>query len=292
MQHRISSSANKIFKNCQKLAGNKKYRDAGGMFLIEGENLLVEAFASKLEVESIIVSALSKYAFDSAGDKENGDVDYLSLFGEKLLERLDEDAKHDFENALSSAVCFDGELFSKLKSTETSQGIMAVVKKPSYSYEEVLESVKVGENVLVLDRLQDSGNIGTLIRTAEASGYSLIVFMKGTVDAYSPKVLRAAAGSAFRQKMITLNDNASLLDLISRLGKKLAVTVVDGGKPYYEAELSHDIVLVIGNEGNGVSQELAEKATVNVTIPMRGKLESLNAAVAAAILMYEAVRQG
>ena len=114
--------------------------------------------------------------------------------------------------------------------------------------------------------------------------------MSGTVDIYSPKVLRATAGMIFEIPVIYVTGEDKLRDILRKAGRRIAVTAVDGGVPYYEEDLSRGIALIIGNEGSGVSDAMIEMADVKVTLPMRGRIESLNAAVAAAILMYEAVR--
>ena len=148
-----------------------------------------------------------------------------------------------------------------------------------------------GANILVLDRIQDPGNMGTMIRTAVAAGYGMIIAAKGTVDVYSPKVLRATAGMIFEIPIVYADSTEELADVLRASGRKIAVTDPAGGRPYYEEDLSRNTALVIGNEGNGVSDEVMALADIRVTLPMKGSIESLNAAVSAAILMYEAVRR-
>ena len=129
-----------------------------------------------------------------------------------------------------------------------------------------------------------------MIRTAEGAGYEAVITVKGTGDVYGPKTIRAAAGSVFRIPIIQVGDNREIQELIRYLGKRLVVTSLDAETYYFNMDLSHDIALVIGNEGNGVSEELLELADDKIKIPMKGKLESLNASVAAGIVMYEAGR--
>ena len=114
--------------------------------------------------------------------------------------------------------------------------------------------------------------------------------MKGTADVYSPKVVRAAAGSLFRVPVVLINDNEELISFIKAAGGKLVATCFDTDRYYFEEDLTENVALIIGNEGNGISPDLIENADVKVKIPMTGAIESLNAAVAAAILMYEKVR--
>lgn len=250
----IRSKDNKIFKECQKLS-QKKYRDKEGMYLIEGENLIAEVPERDLV-----------YVFFREGQERE-------IF--------------DLQNQYVVA----GQLFDKLAQTETSQGILAVVRKPELTVDDLAKHIRRDDNVVVMDRLQDPGNIGTIIRTAEGAGYKAVITVKGTGDVFSPKTIRAAAGSVFRMPIVQVEDNQTLRALTDRLDKKLVVTGFHTDKYYYDTDLSKGVALVIGNEGNGVSEELMEMADVTVKIPMDGHLESLNASVAAGILMYETKRK-
>lgn len=256
MNKKITSKENKIFKECSRLA-QKKYRDREERYLIEGENLIFDALEADTEIDYMIVREGTSYETDYDGD-------FYSL---------------------------EPKLFDALAQTETSQGIMAVVKKKKFDADYLADINKDDSNFIVLDRLQDPGNIGTIIRTAEGAGYSGIICVKGTVDVYSPKVVRAAAGSVFRIPIVSVEDGRELQKLVSRLGKKLAVTCLNDDKYYFDVDIRKGIALVIGNEGGGCDPMLIEDADIKVTIPMKGKLESLNASVAAGILMYEAMRQ-
>ena len=184
----------------------------------------------------------------------------------------------------------DPKLFGELAQTETSQGIIASVRKPILSLEEFIENKKPG-NFVVLDRLQDPGNIGTIIRTADAAGYKLVIAMKGTADIFSPKVVRSATGSLFRIPIAFVENNDQLIDFAHKAGKKLTATCLDDSKYYYEEDLKENIALIVGNEGNGIDPDLIAKSDVKIKIPMHGSIESLNASVAAAIIMYESVRK-
>ena len=143
---------------------------------------------------------------------------------------------------------------------------------------------------MVLDRLQDPGNIGTILRTADAAGYRLAVVMKGTADIFSPKVVRAATGSLFRMPVVFMDSNSELVEFTRAAGKKLVAACFDTERCYFDEDLTDNIALVIGNEGNGICKEIIESSDVKIKIPMHGNIESLNASVAAGILMYEAVR--
>ncbi|MDD6043477.1 MAG: RNA methyltransferase [Eubacteriaceae bacterium] len=259
----IISKDNRIFKDAMKLS-QKKYRDREGLYLVEGENLVEEALNYGLAETIFISSSRLDYYRDKG------------LMAEKW-EKL--------------AFAVEPKLFDKLAQTETSQGILAVVRKREYGIDNLISDDCGKNNYVVLDRLQDPGNIGTIIRTAEGAGYSGVITLKGTADVFSPKTIRAAAGSVFRNPIIHVEDNRELRKLCDRLGLKLVVTSFDTDKFYFDEDLSENVALVIGNEGNGVSGELMNMADVKIKIPMQGRLESLNASIAAGILMYEAQRK-
>lgn len=251
----ITSGENRIFRLCEQLT-HKKYRDKLGMYLIEGENLLEEAVKNHAEIKTVLVRQDYGGNFYGSEDK----VFYL-----------------------------DDRLFDRLSQTETSQGIMAIVKKPEFSRAEFTDK-NDGSNYVVLDRLQDPGNIGTIIRTADAAGYGLIIAMKGTADVFSPKAVRAATGSLFRMPVVFMDSVDELMEFTRAAGKKLAATCFDTDRYYYDEDLRENIALIIGNEGGGICRELIESSDLKIKIPMHGNIESLNASVAAGILMYEAVR--
>ena len=185
------------------------------------------------------------------------------------------------------AFVLDEKLFDRLAQTETSQGVLAIVAKPET---DAGDFASASGNFVVLDRLQDPGNIGTILRTADAAGYRLAVVMKGTADIFSPKVVRAATGSLFRMPVVFMDSNSELVEFTRAAGKKLVATCFDTERCYFDEDLTDNIALVIGNEGNGICKEIIESSDVKIKIPMHGNIESLNASVAAGILMYEAVR--
>ena len=250
----ISSKDNKIFRLCEQLS-YKKYRDKLGLYLIEGENLLEEAVKNGAAIKTVLMCR------DYRG----------SLFGTE-----------------DKSFCLSDKLFEQLSQTETTQGIMAVVEKPEFSPDRFID--RGGGNFIVLDRLQDPGNIGTILRTADAAGYELAIVMKGTADVFSPKAVRAATGSLFRMPVVFMDSVDELMEFTRAAGKKLVATCFDTDRYYYDENLKENIALIIGNEGSGISRELIECSDLKIKIPMHGNIESLNASVAAGILMYEAVR--
>ena len=248
----ITSKDNPIYKKALKLT-KKKYRDENGLYLLEGIKPLEDALDMGIELRTILV---------------RDDVEVHDTFPE------------------GKTVLLDRELFSRLSETKTPQGVIAVAEKNIYDEESFAAAVSRG-NVLIMDRLQDPGNIGTIIRTAEAAGYKGIVMMDGSGDVYAPKVVRAAAGSLFRMPIINIRGAGEAVRMMNRLDKKIVVTCLDTQLSCFEADMTEDIALVIGNEGRGVSEDFMDASHMKVKIPMEGSIESLNAAVAAGILMYQ-----
>ena len=258
----IHSKDNKTVKLAASLS-EKKYRDALGAYLIEGPNLVREALQQGVNV---------KFIFTGAGalDQQQELTEIL-----KLAENSD------------SAVCVLSEdCFEKVSTTGTSQGIAAMAEKPDWQPGDLFVP---GGNVLVLDRIQDPGNLGTLLRTAEAAGFAGALLIKGGADPFGPKAVRASAGCIFRFPLLLCESAGEALSLLAEQRKKVR-TAHMSGTPCWQASLAEDTALVIGNEGNGADPVFLEN-TETVTVPMTGRTESLNAAAAAAILMYESMRQ-
>lgn len=267
----ITSGENQIYKAVAQLK-QKKYRDEQKKYLIEGPNLIREALQNGGEIELIIRSE-----------------DY----------RAEDFRRENFDPARTGAemALMPPGLFRKLSDTETPQGVMAVVRKRIYTEEEFFSPAAVNSDgktvsdVIVLDRLQDPGNIGTILRTADAAGYMGAILLKGTADVYSPKIVRAAAGSLFRLPILMGDTPGQVVRMLKRHGKNIICTAPASGRFYYDIELKENAAVVIGNEGNGVCEEFMNHSDLLVGIPMEGTVESLNAAVSAGILMYETVRQ-
>lgn len=174
-------------------------------------------------------------------------------------------------------------MFSALSDTETTQGILAVCKMTDYTMDKI-----DCNTLLVCDGVSDPGNLGTLIRTAECSGVGGVILLKGTVDPYSPKVVRSTMGSVFRVPVYF----AAVSDLAEYLSDySIVATVLDGSSDLYNIEFPKKVAVVVGNEARGVSREVASMAQIRALIPMCGNAESLNASVAGSIVMYEILRQ-
>jgi TrmH family RNA methyltransferase len=253
----IISQDNKIYRMCIQL-GQKKYRDRLGLYIAEGEKVVREA---------------------------------IQLGRAKTVVMRD-DFKGSFDREDSAFVFMKGSLFSKIAQTETSQGILAIIEEPYFERESFVKVISQKEsNVLVLDRLQDPGNIGTIIRTADAAGYAGMIVMKGSGDIFSPKVIRAASGSLMRMPFYRSESEEEALAILSDAKKVIVGTTPESGVAYDKADWSGGIALIIGNEGNGLSETFKAATHRNVKIPMSKDVDSLNAAVAAGILIYESIKE-
>lgn len=186
----------------------------------------------------------------------------------------------------------EDEVFKRISDTMNPQGILAVVKKKELFIKDMLEAKSQDRKLfLILEDIQDPGNLGTIIRTAEGAGVSGVIMSEKTVDIYNPKVVRSTMGSIFRVPFIYVDNLADVADTLKKSGIKLYAAHLKGSRNYFKMDYSKPSAFLIGNEGNGLSHALAEKADALIKIPMFGQIESLNAASAATILMYEALRQ-
>ena len=249
----IYSKDNKLYKLCRELherRGRKKH----GLFLIEGEKLTAEAL-----------------------------LEGVSLYALIVREGCEEIAAGEDKTPLYA--CFSEQLFAEAAQTESPQALMAVCEIPERLSREEFEGKLKGRSAVVLDRLQDPGNVGTIIRTAEAAGMGGVVLVKGTSDVWALKTVRAAAGSLLRMPLYFAEDAEDAALIAKDLGLPLAVSELSGDSLSYE-ELAGPALIVIGNEGGGISEDFIRLSDIRIHIPMRGKVESLNAAIAAALIMY------
>ena len=180
------------------------------------------------------------------------------------------------------------QVMKEISDTMTPQGVLALVKMMKYSLEDLLEQEK--PLFLVLENLQDPGNLGTIVRTAEGAGVTGIIMNKETVDIYNPKVIRSTMGAIFRVPFVITDDLPQVVEQLKQKG----ISVYAGhlkGDVFYKQDYRNGSAFLIGNEGNGLTDEITALADHKIKIPMKGKVESLNAAVSATILMYETMRQ-
>jgi RNA methyltransferase, TrmH family len=254
----IESKDNNLFKNTKKLK-ERKNRNKSNKYIIEGFRLVQEAFKASVDVDYLIVT-------------KDGN--------EKIDQYLE---NHITENMKIYEI--SDNLFKELISTENPQGILAVIN---------MNAIKMQSNgsfYVLCDKLQDPGNLGTIIRTAHAAGVQGIILTKGTVDIYNEKTIRSTMGSIFYIPIHYDDDNLSLVKSLKDEGFNLVVTSLDTNKDFFQEDLLGKVILTVGNEGNGVSEEVFALADTKVKIPMPGNAESLNVAIATSVIMYEKVRQ-
>ncbi len=254
----IESKDNNLFKNIKKLK-ERRFRDKEGLFILEGFRLIEEAIKAKMEIENIIISK-----------------DYEQKFQEFLLNNIDLNKK---------TYLLANYLFMQVASTENPQGIIAVVKKKDN------QKTLKGDFYLICDKVQDPGNLGTIIRTAHAAGVNGIILTKGTVDIYNDKTIRSTMGSIFYIPIFYDDENYNIIRSLKEEGFSLVATSLAESKNFFEENLKGKTILAVGNEGNGISKELFELADKKVKIPMPGGAESLNVSIATSIILFEKVRQ-
>ena len=256
---KITGKNNEIIKGVKKLFTSSKERRAQGLFVLEGARLVFDVLNSSFEVETFLIT-------QEANDK------YIDK--SEKMQRL---SRHSF--------FISDEIAQKLSETKSSQGIFAVCKMKEKSID-----LQNGKKYIALDNVQDPGNLGTIIRTSEALGIDGVI-VGGGCDVYNPKVLRASMGSVLRASVYESDNLAKTIDKAKLLGIKTYATSPNTScKKITEIDFSSPCICVIGNEANGVSDEVFDVCDEKVTIPMLGRAESLNANVAAAITMWEMLR--
>ena len=275
----ITSTSNTQIKELAKLQKKSRLRDEMGIFLVEGPRMVEEI--PKERIERLYIS-------ESFERKNPAYIKELGVSAEVLSDTV----------------------FSYVSDTKNPQGILAVVKRLEYTLEDVLgksalkcaeksgEKEKNPENhqirvphVIVLDNLQDPGNLGTIFRTAEAAGATGILLSSDSVDVYNPKVIRSTMGAVFRMPFFYVKDLPAAVKSLSSQGIRTYAAHLNGKNVYDEEDYTEGCAFLIGNEGNGVSRLVKEKCDFTASIPMKGDIDSLNASVAAGVLAYEIVRQ-
>ena len=256
----VTGLQNPVVKAAAELK-QKKYRTQNGLYLAEGLRTAEEAVAYKA-VETLF---------------------YVATDDERTMRLLEDAAAQNIK-----LVCVSENVMKKIADTDTPQGIIAVCKMRQPKLENLLAS---GKMLLVLDRVGDPGNIGTMLRTADAAGIGGLVLLKGCADIYAPKTVRSSMGSLFHIPVLSGVSEQEFVSAAKKAGYDLLVTCLDGADNLYKADLSGRIAFVMGNEAGGVSETLLEKADKRVYIPMAGRAESLNVAMAAGIVMFEALRR-
>ena len=256
----ITSTSNAKIRNLLQIKRKNKERDAQDAFLVEGVKMFGEIPPER--IREVYVSE----SFQKSGQLRSE----LAGLKKNLYEVTDT-------------------VFQKMSDTQTPQGVMALVSQLHYREADLIRGN--APLVMILENLQDPGNLGTIIRTAEGAGVTGILITKGSADLYNPKVTRSTMGSIFRVPFCYTENLAESVNAMKRQGIKVFGAHLQGSSPYGKENYCGGSAFLIGNESRGLSPSAVSLADVLIRIPLLGKVESLNAAIASAVLMYEARRQ-
>lgn len=291
----ITSVNNQRVKEVANLK-QKKNRTESGTFFAEGlravqeavqyadvtELFYTEAEAGRLDVVLKAAESVTADIKEKSGNKNNANHNYAGT------------AKKRNEAANGIRMYqVDEKVMAKLSDTKAPQGVLAVIRTPEQSLRHLRPGTASDNNapVIILDRVQDPGNLGTIIRTADAVGALGLVLLEGCVDAYSPKVVRASMGSLFHLPVVQDVTAEEALTWCYRNGYEPAATALKNAQNVYKADISKKMAFLFGNEANGVAEELQAAAETRLFIPMAGLAESMNVAMAAGIILFEGLRQ-
>ena len=257
----ITSISNAQVKQVCAYVQKAKERRRDGIFVVEGRKMFEEAPAERIEKVYATQTFYDKHINDNIGAK-------LSETGFELVSE---------------------EVFAKMSDTKTPQGVLCLVKWPQYTLEDLL--IRKDGVFVVLEDLQDPGNLGTIIRTGEGAGIAGVIMTRETVDIFNPKTIRATMGSIYRVPFVYVADIAEAISQLKTAGIAVYAAHLKGQQYYDAFDYTGGSAFLIGNEGNGLKEQTANLADTYVRIPMTGQVESLNAAVATTLFMYEAARQ-
>jgi TrmH family RNA methyltransferase len=253
----VTSAHNPLLRDIRKAAG-RGAMTSDGFWLAEGFHLLEEALASRCEIQCIVAA-------------ERHRLRASTLWADSQQARL---------------VILPDLLFDSISSVEAAQGLLSLVRPRPFSWHHLLRATPL---ILVLDQIQDPGNAGTILRSAEAFGATGVIFLKGSVHPWNPKTIRASAGSLFRVPHVTLTEPAEALQTLTENSIALLATLPHGGTPLDDVRFTQPCAIVVGNEGAGIRPEFLPASTP-ISI-MTARVESLNAGIAASLVLYEAARQ-
>ena len=264
----IISPNNEKVKMVSKLMKSAKERKYSGLYTIEGARM-----AQELPFEIMDTIFLTQDFYDK----------YVET-NDRLLRRV------NYAEGRDRCYLVNDQVMKKLTDTENPQGFVATVKIRENTLGELLGEREDTPLILIIERLQDPGNMGTIIRAAEGAGVTGILVSYDSVDIYSPKVVRSTMGSIYRKKIVTTYDLIGDIDKLRDKGVKVFGMHLDGSS-MYETDLTGPSAFLIGNEGAGLSDAVSQRTDKLIKIPMKGQVESLNAAVSASLISYECLRQ-
>jgi len=258
MPETITSPKNPNVQKVKRLQGNAKFRKESSEFVVEGVRLIEEVIKAGWGIRNLFYT------------------DTLPGRGKDIIE--------SFQNTTTSINLVSSHVMKVMSDTKSPAGILALVEKSALPFPEVIDFL------LILDQIRDPGNLGTILRTAAAAGVQAVLTIQGTVDTFSPKVIRSGMGAQFR---IPIQDGTwgEISSKIKQLQLQVLVASPKGEKSYFKADYTQPLALVIGGEADGASADAIRIADSQVRIPMSGEIESLNAAIAAGILLFEIARQ-
>ncbi len=260
----ITSRDNRFIKEYRRLSGDARHRRSSGKFVLEGARLCADAVRSGVVIETAFVTGEARAQYPA----------YTSVV----------------TSAARAVYEISETLANHLADTASPQGVFCIAVLPALP--QAVEALPPDGRYAALETVQDPGNLGAMIRTAEAFGLSGLLLSDGCCDPYSPKVLRASMGGVFRLPLYAAGDLSQTLPLLQTRGLRSAACVVDADATAVQtAGLGVGTIAVIGNEGNGLRAETVQACTMRVTIPMEGRAESLNASMAAGIVFWEMVRK-
>ena len=302
----INSKDNRIIKEIRKLK-EKKYRDEENLYIVEGVKLVEEAIDNKMKIKKIVLSEdclgyevsedfLQKiYNFCGERSNEIEKEEEKEIKEENKKEKIKKENKNgnekekeekNLENKID-LILTNASIFSTISDVKTPQGVLAIIEKNTYNFKVIDFNQDL---ILALDGVQDPGNLGTILRTADSCGLNQIIISDDTADPYNPKVVRSTMGAIYRVKIIRVENLKETLQKIKEKDFQIMVTTLDSKDSIYNTSLDKK-VLVMGNEANGVSKEVIDISDNKVIIPMLGKTESLNVSVATAVVLYERTRR-
>lgn len=255
----ITSTTNARVKRLVNLSQKAKLRRNEGVFIVEGVKMFLEAPTG--QIKEVYVSE--------------------SFLGKNPPQKL---------KGMHYEVVSD-EVFKKISDTQTPQGVLCVMKMPEYRLADMLKNIKKPPLFLVLEDIQDPGNLGTIFRAGEGAGINGVIMTKNTVDIFNPKVIRSTMGSIYRVPFIITDDILQTITDLKAKGVTVYAAHLNESADYDLQDYTKSTAFLIGNESSGLKRETADMADCYIKIPMQGQVESLNAAVASSILMFEASRQ-
>lgn len=283
----IESASNQKIKRIIQLQSKSQLRRSEKCFVVEGIKMFLEA--REEQIQEVYVSQSYWEMLGRGSARDRGEAGYQIKRGSELHSSEIEVAVRNKLSKLNWEEV-SSDLFRKMSDTQTPQGILSVLRQPHYE----LESLMGKEEptfLVVLEDLQDPGNLGTIIRTAEGAGASGIIMSRGTVDLFNPKTIRSTMGAIYRMPFLYADSIIEMVTELKNRGISVYAAHLKGCENYDQKDYRKECAFLIGNEARGLSDQLTELADEYVRIPMKGQVESLNASVAAALIMYEAARQ-